>query len=308
MRVLNFCLWPGVLKRFVPTRPLLSMVTPRRLVLVLIAALIGSAGCSALDEQQRRWIFQPTRDTWRGAGSTEGMHEVWIDHHSPLDAQPIKLHGLWLPQTSTDAPVVLYLHGARWNVVSSASRMRRLHDLGFSVLGVDYRGFGKSTDQLPSEATAHEDAQAAWAWLARERPGAPRYLYGHSLGGAIAVHLASELPPSEQAAGVMLEGTFTSVPAVASTFKWGWLPFEALVTQRFDAASRIGKLQAPVLVLHGSRDRLISPELGRALFERAPEPKRFVLVEGGTHHNAGAVGLAQYRVALGELFGLAPPH
>ncbi|MEN9627468.1 MAG: hypothetical protein RJA10_695, partial [Pseudomonadota bacterium] len=217
--------------------------------------------------------------------------------------EQVKLHGLWLPQDDPAAPVMLYLHGARFDVRGSAPRMRRMHELGFAVLGVDYRGFGRSTAGLPSEASAAEDARAAWAWLGRQHPQARRFVFGHSLGGAIAVHLASEAP---DVAGLMVEGSFTSIADVVRSFKWGWLPVGLLITQRFEAGERIGRARAPVLVVHGSEDRLIPPDLGRALYERAPEPKRFVLVEGGTHHNTNGLAQDQYRAALGDLFGLKP--
>ena len=101
--------------------------------------------------------------------------------------------------------------------------------------------------------------------------------------------------------GLILEGTFTSIPDVARTMKWGWLPIGPLITQRFDSAARIERVRSPVLVVHGSEDRLISPDLGRRLFEAAQEPKRFELVEGGSHHNTNSVGQAQYRAALPEV-------
>ncbi len=268
----------------------------------LVAGLLG--GCATLDQQQRKWIFQPSERTWWGGlQAAEGMEDVWIEFQPGDQREAAKLHGLWLPQARPGAPVLLYLHGARYDVRGSAHRMRRMHDLGFSVLGIDYRGFGRSTAELPSETMAYEDAHAAWRWLAAREPAAPRYIFGHSLGGAIAVHLATQV---RDASGLIVEGSFTSIPAVVGTFKWGWLPVGPFITQRFDAAARIGQVRSPVLVVHGSADRLISPELGRALFERAPQPKRFVLVEGGSHHNTNSMGQPQYRQALAELFGLAP--
>jgi hypothetical protein len=260
------------------------------------------AGCTTLDEQQRKWIFQPSdRTWWGGLAAAEGMDDAWIEFESRSSGDPVRLHGLWLPQARPDAPVLLYLHGARYDVRGSAHRMRRMHELGFSVLGIDYRGFGRSTNTLPSEALAYEDARAAWDWLAARHPRAPRYVFGHSLGGAIAVHLAHEV---EDEAGLIVEGSFPSIPDVVTSFKWGWLPVSPLITQRFDAAARIGRVGAPVLVVHGSEDSLIHPDLGQALYERASEPKRFVLVEGGSHHNTNAVGQPLYRQALAELFGL----
>ena len=270
------------------------------LSLIVLGTLLG---CSTLDEKQRAWIFQPSKSTWGGsARAAEGMDDVWIDFKSAETGQPVRLNALWLAQPRADAPVLLYLHGARWNVRSSATRMRRLHSLGFAVLGVDYRGFGESTDTLPSEAMAYEDARAAWDWLAQQHPQRARFVFGHSLGAAIAVHLAGQVSDE---AGVILEGSFPSIADVVAASRWGWLPVSALITQRFAAGERVAAIGSPLLVVHGSEDRLIPPELGRALYDKAIEPKRFELVDGGSHHNTNAVGLDQYRAAVHAVFGLA---
>ena len=274
----------------------------RALLLLVVAVPLALSGCATLDEKQREWVFQPSKQSWwGGASAAEGMQDVWIEFVSKETGEPVKLNALWLPQARADAPLLLYLHGARWDVRSSAQRMRRMHELGFAVLGIDYRGFGQSTDTLPSEAMAYEDARQAYDWLGREHPGLPRYVFGHSLGGAIAVALGAQV---EDESGVIVEGSFSSVPDVVSSFKWGWLPVGPLITQRFDAEARVGQLGSPLLVVHGSDDRLIAPSLGRKLYERAKDPKRFVLVEGGSHHNTNAVGQAQYREAVADLFGL----
>jgi len=273
----------------------------RRLGAALFA--VGAlSGCLSLDERQRQWIFQPARQAWWGGIETiDSVEPVWIAFTSQETGREARLNGLWLPAASPQAPVLLYLHGARWDVTGSARRMARMRELGFSVLGIDYRGFGKSSDELPSERMAYEDARAAWRWLAEQHPDAPRYIFGHSLGAAVAVDLASE---TNDAAGLIIEGGFTSIPAVYSSLRWGWLPLQWLITQRFDAAQKIERIRMPLLVVHGSEDRLIAPALGRALYERAPSPKRFVLVDGGSHHNTNALAMNEYRSALHELFGL----
>jgi len=276
------------------------------LLLALLTAFALVTGCATLDEKQRGWIFQPSdRSWWRGDEAAQGMNDVWIDFQSRETGQAVKLHGLWLAHPNLarqpKAPVLLYLHGARFNVVGSAFRARRMQELGFSVLAVDYRGFGKSTPELPSETMAYEDARAAWDWLGRQYPGRPRYIFGHSLGGAIAIDLASQV---EDEYGTLVEGTFTSIPDVVSSFKWGWLPVGPLITQRFEAVKRVPNIGAPLLVVHGANDQLIPPDLGRKLFDAATGRKAFVLVEGGSHHNTNSVGQSQYRVALNELFGL----
>lgn len=275
----------------------------------LLFAFALLAGGTALDQKQRGWIFQPGDRSWgRSAELAGGMQDVWIAFNAQSSGQPVQLHGLWLPADSPpgaasparQAPLLLYLHGARWNVEGSAPRIRRMQALGFSVLAIDYRGFGKSSPELPSEYSAYEDARAAWNWLAVHHPGQPRYIFGHSLGGAVAIELATRV---DDEAGTLVEGTFTSIADVLATMKWGWLPLRAFITQPFDSVDKVAHLGSPLLVVHGSDDQLILPSLGRKLYEAAHEPKAFVLVEGGSHFDTHSLGQAQYKTALAKLFG-----
>ncbi|MDB5964718.1 MAG: alpha/beta fold hydrolase [Polaromonas sp.] len=270
----------------------------------LVLGLLFNLGCSSLDLKQREWIFQPSDRAWGGsADEAEGMDQVWIDFPSKVTGEPSRLNALWLESAKprAGAPVLLYLHGARYNVTGSAPRIRRMQELGFSVLAIDYRGFGKSTNELPSESSAYEDARAAWDWLAKKYPNRPRYIFGHSLGGPIAINLATEVADE---AGTIVEGTFTSIADVVSSSQWGWMPVSLLITQRFEAVRKVGKIGSPLLVVHGGEDHLILPDLGRKLFAAAAEPKLFVLVEGGSHHDTNQIGQPQYREALAQLFTL----
>ena len=287
----------------------LSLITT-----VLITAALF-AGCTTLDEKQRTWIFQPSDRSWGGGlSAAEGMQEVWIPLvASATSTEPAKvaepadakLHGLWLASVKPNAPVLLYLHGARYNVTGSAPRIRRMQELGFSVLAIDYRGFGKSTAGLPSEASAYEDARAAWDWLAAKYPLRDRYIFGHSLGGAIAIDLAAKVDDER---GTIVEGTFTSIADLAETMQWGWLQGSwlpgALITQRFESVRKVAKIDSPLLVVHGENDNLIASALGRKLYEAAQGRKKFLLVKGGSHFSTMSMGQAQYRQALAQLFDL----
>jgi pimeloyl-ACP methyl ester carboxylesterase len=197
--------------------------------------------------------------------------------------------------------VLLFLHGARRSVDQSSVRAEHMRELGFSVLAIDYRGFGRSTPSCRRSRGVR--GRTRRLGLARAAaPGRSRYLFGHSLGGAIAVQLATEVPDAQ---GLIVEGTFTSIPEVFQTTKWGWLPITGLITQRFDSLAKIDKVKAPLLVVHGSRDGLVRPALARTLYERATStPKKFILVEDGTHYSTNRLGDGVYRQALKELFDI----
>lgn len=276
----------------------------KNVVRLSVLALLSSAlfaGCSALREKQGQWIFSPTDRTW---GNTvelaSGMVEAWVTFDSKITGKQARLHVL-ISGDDPVKPVLLYLHGARWNVVGSAGRIERMRELGFTVVAPDYRGFGKSDADAPSEEKSYEDAQAAWNWIAQKYPNQPRLIFGHSLGGAIAIDLASKVGDER---GTMVEGTFSSIPDVYSTLRWGWVPLGWMISQRFDSSSKVTQIGSPLLVVHGSDDHVIAPELGRRLYEAAIAPKRYELVQGGSHHNTNSIGQAQYREAIKALFSL----
>jgi pimeloyl-ACP methyl ester carboxylesterase len=264
-----------------------------RAAFFLAAVAIG--GCAYLSEKQGELIFRPSRDTFWGY--KEGDYS-FQDHWVTLSGDQ-KLHAWFLPNADPSAPVALYLHGARWNLTGSVARIERWRKLGFSVLAVDYRGFGRSTQVAPTETFAYEDAEAAWDYLGKVAPGRPRFIVGHSLGGAIATELARRHP---EASGLVLEATFTSVRDMVDQSAWGFLPVGLILTQKFDTLSKIGEVKMPVMVAHGTRDSIVPVHMSERLYEAAPRPKKLVIVEGAGHHNLSGAGFDAYRAAIGELF------
>lgn len=262
---------------------------------MVAAGLAG--GCAYLTEKQAELIFRPSRDAWRGYSAEQyKFDEHWIEV-----GEGQKLHAWYLPGPDAHAPALLYLHGARWNLTGSVTRIDRWRKLGFAVLAVDYRGFGQSSNVAPSEANAYADAEAAWTYLAGLTPGRKRYIVGHSLGGAIAAELARHHP---EASGLVLEATFTSVQDMVDQSAWSFLPVGLILTQRFDTISKIGEVKVPVLITHGTRDSIVPFAMGERLFDAANSPKRFIRVEGAGHHNLSGVAFDQYQAALRELFGV----
>lgn len=260
----------------------------------LAALVLGIAGgCATLDSKQSEWIFRPVRDNWRGyQGVPSGVEEVWLRVPSAPDE---KVHGWWSAQADPHAPVVLYLHGARWNLTGSSFRIERWRAMGFAVLAIDYRGFGQSSGELPTERKAYEDAALAWEWLKARVPEASRrFIYGHSLGGAIAADLAAKLPAGE-AAGLITESTFTSVPDVVAASRYGWLPVGFLITQRFEVLERMRKVAMPKLIMHGTADSVIPHEMADTLYAAASEPKQLVKFEGASHSGIAWGDFERYR-------------
>ena len=280
-------------------------LSQRLLLFMLAASLLG--GCAVLESKQSEWIFRPVRDNWRGyQGLPEGVEEVWIKVPAQAGVRAAaggdsagseRIHAWWMPQTgpaAADAPALLYLHGSRWNLTGSSFRIAKWREMGFSVLAIDYRGFGQSSGELPTEAKTYQDAALAWEWLKAKMPDPQRrYVYGHSLGGAVAIDLAARLGPHE-AAGLITESTFTSVPDVVAASRYGWLPVGFLISQRFEALEKIKQVALPKLFLHGTSDTVIPHAMSDELFKAAQEPKRLVKFAGASHSGIAWAAPAEY--------------
>jgi alpha-beta hydrolase superfamily lysophospholipase len=281
----------------------------RRTLLTSIAAVVATAllvgACASLDDFQRQVIFRPTKDSGRTPAEYQtAFEDVWLTVGA-ADGERGKLHAWWIPAKDiSKAPAALYLHGAGYGISANLPRIMKLHDEGFSVLAIDYRGFGRSDGELPSEQTAYEDAQAAWAELARRAPNSKHFIYGHSLGGAIAMDLANT-PAAKDAAGLVVESSFTSVREMQQFTSYSWIPLGVVQTQYFDSLAKAPKLCMPTLFMHGSADYRIPIEVAKKLYAAAPEPKRWLLVDGARHVDIPTRYTPQWSAALRELKALA---
>ena len=279
-----------------------------RLALAAGLLIALAAGCAHLGYNERQLTFRPSKDVagWF-AGIPGGAQEVFVPvGHSDGNGTAEKMHAWWWPAADPGAPAVLYLHGARWNLTGQTRRIEQLHHFGFSVFAIDYRGFGKSDGDLPSEDSVYEDAQAAWRWLGERQPDASRrFIYGHSLGGAVAIDLAARLSADgAPVGGLIAESTFTTLADIAAALTSEWLPTKLLLSQKFDSVDKIAHVTMPVFIAHGAGDRMVPSRFSETLYKAAPAPKKLLLVEGAGHNNAMIVGEQVYRQALAELFGL----
>jgi fermentation-respiration switch protein FrsA (DUF1100 family) len=276
----------------------------------VVALALLAAGCTSLEEKERELTFRVVRsDAGWYSGTPSSVQDLYLPVSGAPDAQ--KIHAWWWPAADPNAPVVYYLHGARWNLTGHVRRMEQLRHFGFSVFAIDYRGFGKSDGDLPSEQMSYEDAAVGWTWLAKQVPEpSRRFIYGHSLGGAVAIDLAARLAAQDkgkpQARGLIVESTFTSLPDIAAELTWSWLPTRLLLTQRFDSIDKVRSVDVPILFVHGTGDRYVPARFSQALYEAAPGPKKLLLIENGGHNNAMWIGDGEYQSAFAEFFQLSP--
>jgi hypothetical protein len=152
----------------------------------------------------------------------------------------------------------------------------------------------------PSETKVYQDAEAAWKYLTDKRDfeGHRVFIYGHSLGGAVAIQLATRHP---EAAGVIVESTFTSILEMSRLRYYGalrLLPVDFLLHQRFESLAKIGSLKIPVFLIHGTDDGKIPYTMTERLYAAAPEPKELLLIRGGRHADSGSIGWVEYREKL----------
>ena len=275
-----------------------------RLLAVLALLAAGIAGCASLDEWQRNAVLRPTRavpSSFTGLAPGDRTYFVPAGNPAPRDE---RVQIWWMPAGDARAPTLLYLHGTFRNLYHNYPKMLAIRAAGFSVLGVEYRGWGESSPLVPSEESIYADAEAGWRELVLRQPDPRlRVIYGHSLGGAVAVDLAAKKADGPGYGGLILESTFTSAPDLAYSASVFATPFAWLGGWQFDSLAKIGSVRAPVLVLHGTDDDTVPYALGRRLFDAAPEPKAFVDFAGGSHSQLHAEASARYREALAHFAG-----
>jgi fermentation-respiration switch protein FrsA (DUF1100 family) len=241
----------------------------------IFLTLLWAGSVVVMKSQENRLAFVPTRANAAWADPPDpAVQDVWL-----TAADGTRLHAWYLPADG-DRGAVLLSHGNAGNVSGRGPMMLGLRrHLGRSVLAYDYPGFGRSGGE-PTEAGCYAAGDAAYRWLTEDRrvPPGKVVLLGESLGGGVAVELATH----HDHEALALLYTFTSLPDAADSH-YPWLPCRALMSNRFDSLSKIGRCQRPVFVIHGTADEVVPFTQGERLFAAANEPKRFVPVEGAAH-------------------------
>ncbi|WP_431662253.1 alpha/beta hydrolase [Pantanalinema rosaneae] len=220
-----------------------------------------------------RMIFQPQPASYQDQPDTLKL----------TTSDGVQITALYLPNPKATY-TILYSHGNAEDLGDSRSTLEALHSTGFAVLSYDYRGYGTSPGSA-SEQTTYQDINAAYEYLTTTLHIPPDRIivYGRSVGSGPSVDLASRVP----IAGLILENAFTTTFRVITRIPI--FPFD-----RFDNLSKIGRVNCPVLIIHGSADRVIPLHHGQTLYHHANHPKQWVVIEGAGHNDLMAVAGSEY--------------
>lgn len=261
---------------------------------IILLAFAGYIGLVALMYfAQRSMLYFP--DTRRHVPAAIGLPQAEEVTLQTSDGERIIV---WHVPARDDQPVVLYFQGNGGGLNLRADRFRRLTAGGIGLLALNYRGYGGSSGSS-TETGLIEDALATYEFAAARYPPARIALWGESLGTGVAVALAAQRP----VARIVLESPFSSIADVAASVYW-FVPVRLLIKDPFRSDLRIGKVTAPVLVLHGERDAVVPIRFGERLYAMIRAPKRFVrLAEAGhnDHDAYGAVALVRDFLAGGNV-------
>ena len=238
---------------------------------------------------QRTILYFP--EAFRTAPAAAGLPEA---AEITLDTSDGERVIVWHVPPRADKPVVLYFHGNGGSLRGRVDRFRALTADGTGLVALSYRGYGGSSG-APTETGLINDALAAYAFTRARYPAERIVLWGESLGTGVAVALAAQQPVGH----LILQSPFTSAADVGAHRYW-FVPVGLLMKDQFRSDLRIGKVTAPVLVLHGDRDNIVPMALAERLYGLINAPKRFVRFAGIGHNDLGAEAVEAAKQFLGE--------
>jgi alpha-beta hydrolase superfamily lysophospholipase len=207
--------------------------------------------------------------------------EPFTEHFIPMP-DGIVLNALHFKSATPPKGLILYFHGNADNLSRWGTYASDFTKLGYDVLMMDYRGYGKS-EGVPTEQLLYQDAHALLQWTSPNLEYDRLVIYGRSLGAAVASHLASESNPYK----LILETPFDEIRNVAHPL---FYPIIRLAPQRFVFSNKehLKKVEAPVLIIHGTDDWIVPLSSAQKLEPFLKAGDEFITIEGAGHHSLNA--------------------
>ncbi len=263
-----------------PRQPLRQeAVIPLVLKITTVLGVAYIVALAFLFVQQRSYVFPIPADA--KAAQALGAGTVTLIETSDGE----QLYAEYFPAEGGKATVLIF-HGNGSQVAWERPRAAKFVSAGYSALLVEYRGYPGSTG-APSEAGLRMDGLAAYDWLAGQGVS-DLFINAHSLGTGVALYVASKRPVK----AIALEAAYPSLVDVARD-DYPIFPVGLLMRDKFPAEQWAREVTAPLLVIHGDKDKVIPVKFGAALYEKANEPKSFVTLDGAGHNNLGQFGATE---------------
>lgn len=224
-----------------------------------------------------RQIFQPQPSSYQDDRTTLKL----------ASAPNIQISAVYLPHPNA-THTILYSHGNAEDLGDIRPRLTQIQAIGVNVFAYDYRGYGTSQGSASEQGT-YQDIDAAYRYLTTTLKQPPNRIivYGRSVGSGPSIDLATR----QAVAGLVVESGFTSVFRIVTHIPL--FPFD-----KFSNINKIGAVSCPVLFIHGTHDRTIPFQHGQALFDRAKQPKTFLIVDGADHNDVQQIAGERYTQAL----------
>lgn len=225
---------------------------------------------------QRSFIYRPLRDVMYDPSDIN----LAFEKLSLKTEDGLKISGWYVPADNAEY-TVLMCHGNGGNISHRLDTANLLNEMGLNFMVFDYRGYGNSQGK-PTEKGTYLDAQAAWDWLTQVKgvPAEKIIIFGRSLGGCIASHLAMNNKPL----AMVVESAFTSYVDMGKKF-YPYLPVKYFAKFKYPTIEYVRKVDCPILFVHSRGDETVPFEFGLKLYDAAHEPKEFVEIFGC--HNDG---------------------
>jgi fermentation-respiration switch protein FrsA (DUF1100 family) len=235
-----------------------------------------------------QFAFYPdTQDILPVESLPPGVREIYIETE---DKERLQCYQVLDYQSNC---LLIFFHGNAGNMGHRLSDILRLNKFGINILGVDYRGYGKSTGK-PSEEGIYLDGQAAYKYATKQLgfPSKNIFILGRSIGTAVAIQISQ----GKELAGLILVSPLTSGKAHAKAHGFGLFAF--IAGDSFNNISKVPNIISPLLVIHGEKDKIIPFSMGKEIFQKAEGNKKFVSIERAGHNNLSTVGSRKYWGAI----------